>query len=285
MAKNLSIFRLTIQDALPIKPVEFDGWDNRSFHLGEQMVVRLPSAQEYASQAAKEHRWLPKLAPLLPQPIPVPLAKGKPSEGYPWEWSIYEWLKGETASIVRIPDLCQFASTLGEFLTALQRIDISGGPVAGPQNFYRGGPLSIYDAEARQAMAILGGELDAEAVTAVWDTALTTTWERAPVWIHGDIAAGNLLVDKGRLCAVIDFGCMGIGDPACDLVIAWTLLKGESRDAFRAALKLDRATWARARGWALWKALIVCASLAGIDHNQREQSRRVIDELIADELN
>ena len=267
---------------LPVKLVELSGWDNRTFHLGEQMTARFPSAAEYSPQVEKEHRWLPKLAPLLPLPIPVPLAMGKPAEGYPWHWSIYRWLDGKTASIERINDLYQFATALAEFLVALQQIDATGGPMAGPHNFYRGGPLTTYDAETRQAIAILGDEIDANTVTAVWNAALASTWYGSPVWVHGDVAVENLLIEKGQLSAVIDFGSMGVGDPACDLAIAWTFFKGESRDAFRAAMKLDSATWARGRGWTLWKALIVCAALPGTNSSEIEKSRLIIDEVLAD---
>jgi aminoglycoside phosphotransferase (APT) family kinase protein len=269
---------------LSIKPVEFSGWDNRTFHLGEYMTVRLPSAEEYSSQVEKENFWLPKLAPLLPLSIPVPLAMGKPAEGYLWNWSIYRWLDGKTASIERINDLSQFATALAEFLFALQRCDVSGGPMSGQHNFYRGGALTTYDEETRQAIVTLRNEIDVYAVTAVWNTALASTWHSSPVWIHGDVATGNLLVEKGELSAVIDFGQMGIGDPACDLAIAWTFFKGKSRDAFRTTLSLDGATWARGRGWALWKALIVCAALPGTNHLEVEKSRRVIDEVLGDHL-
>src|SRR5215210_8300679 len=140
---------------LSIEPVEVGGVDNRTFHLGAHMAVRLPSAAQYALQVDKEHRWLPKLAPLLPLPIPVPLAKGAPDDGYPWQWSVYRWLEGETATIERIADLRQFATALAQFLTALQRIDPAGGPPPGRHNFFRGGPLTVYDAETRQALAAL----------------------------------------------------------------------------------------------------------------------------------
>ena len=264
---------------LPVKPVEFSGWDNRTFHLGEHMTVRLPSDEEYSQQVEKEQFWLPKLAPQLPLPIPTPLAMGKPGEGYPCHWSIYSWIDGNTASIERINDLCQFATTLAEFLVALQRCDAKDGPLAGPHNFYRGGELAVYDAETREAIAILGNKIDADIVTEVWNTALASTWNRAPVWVHGDVAVGNLLVDKGRLCAVIDFGQLCIGDPACDLAIAWTFFKEESRDAFRAAINLDNATWERARGWTLWKALIVYAGLPGTNPLEVDKSKRIIDEV------
>jgi aminoglycoside phosphotransferase (APT) family kinase protein len=267
---------------LPIKPVRFDGWDNSTFHLGEEMSVRLPSAQGYAAQVEKEQRWLPRLAPLLPLPVPVPLAMGVPGEGYPWHWSIYRWLEGEIATLENIADLRQFAITLAQFLTALQRIDPTGGPPAGPHSFWRGGPLTVYDAETRQAIAALDGRIDADEATAVWEAAIIATWHGPPVWVHGDVAVGNLLVKGGRLSAVIDFGCSAVGDPACDLVIAWTLLSGESREAFRAGVPVDIAAWERGRGWALWKGLITLAEYIDTKPLKAIEARRVINEVLAD---
>ncbi len=267
---------------LPVKPVEAGGWDNRTFHLGAHMTVRLPSAAAYAPQVEKEHRWLPKLAPLLPLPIPIPLAQGTPAKGYPFSWSVYRWLDGETATAGRIPDLHRFATTLAEFLSVLYRIDPAGGPQPGPHNFFRGGPLTVYDGETRQAIAALEGKIDTDAASAVWEAALTAAWHGPPVWFHGDIAAGNLLVKNGRLSAVIDFGTSGVGDSSCDLTVAWTLFEGRSREAFRAALELDDATWARGRGWALWKGLITLAEHMNTSPLEAGKARRVIDEVLAD---
>jgi aminoglycoside phosphotransferase (APT) family kinase protein len=267
---------------LPIKPVQFDGWDNRTFHLGDEMTVRLPSAAGYAEQVEKEQLWLPRLAPHLPLPIPVPLAIGVPGSGYPWHWSVYRWLDGEVAMNGRIADLTEFASLLAEFLTALQQIDSTGGPLPGPHFFYRGGPLTVYEDRGRQANAALEGRIDNDLATEVLDAALSSTWHREPVWFHGDVASGNLLVKDGRLSAVIDFGTSGVGDPACDLAIAWTLFEGESREAFRSSLPLDEATWARGRGWTLWKALIVYAGFTGANTLEVENQRRVIAEVLAD---
>ncbi|ESX84012.1 aminoglycoside phosphotransferase family protein [Mesorhizobium sp. LSHC412B00] len=266
---------------LPVRPVAFGGWDNRTFHLGNDMTVRLPSAAPYALQVEKEHRWLPRLAPLLPLPIPVPLAMGEPGEDYPWQWSVYRWIDGETAKTAEIADRRQFAVDLAKFLIALRRIDPAGGPPAGQHNFFRGGSLSVYDNQTREALQALEGQIDTQAATAVWDAALAATWQGSPVWFHGDVAWGNLLVQNGRLSAIIDFGTSGIGDPSCDLAIAWTFFQGESREAFRAAIDVDEATWARGRGWTLWKALI---TVAGHDANQAEaeRSRRVIDDVLAD---
>jgi aminoglycoside phosphotransferase (APT) family kinase protein len=257
------------------------GWDNRTFRLGEEMLVRLPSAERYVAQVAKEQFWLPRLAPRLPLPIPAPLAMGAPGEGYPWPWSVYRWIEGATAAASIIDDV-KLAVDLAHFLAALQRLDAEGGPVAGAHNFFRGGPLTVYDAETRRAVAKLGGRIDAGAVLAVWDTALAADWRGPPVWVHGDVTAGNLLVQGGRLSAVIDFGCCGVGDPACDLAVAWTYLEGEAREAFRAALPLDAETWARARGWTLWKALIVWAALPGANPLDAEKSARVVRDLLAE---
>jgi aminoglycoside phosphotransferase (APT) family kinase protein len=267
---------------LPISPVATGGWDNRTFHLGDRMTVRLPSAAAYLQQVEKEQRWLPILAPQLPLPIPVPLAKGEPAEGYPWPWSVYEWIEGEQATVERIANLSEFATTLAEFLVALQGIDATGGPAPGTHNFQRGGPPAFYDRETREAIVDLGDSIDGAAATEVWEAALAAKWTGDPVWFHGDIAFGNLLVRDGRLSAVIDFGTSGVGDPSCDLAIAWTLFEGESREAFRAGLPLDEGTWARGRGWTIWKALIVAANPDPGGHHPEAESRRVIDEVIAD---
>ncbi len=259
----------------PVKPVEMGGWDNRTFHLGDHMLVRLPSAEKYSSQVEKEQYWLPKLAPFLPLAIPVPLAMGKPGEGYPCHWSVYQWIEGKIATFDRIPDLRQFAIKLAEFLLSLQGIDAAGGPMAGPQNFFRGGAISVYDAEMRLAIAAINDKIHAKAIEEVWSEALSSRWEASPIWVHGDIAVGNLLIKEGELNAVIDFGSMGIGDPACDLAIAWTLFRKESREAFRKALPLDSGTWARGRAWALWKTL--CATLPS---TSPLEIKRVIDEVL-----
>ena len=268
--------------SLPVTPVEYDGWDNRTFRLGDDMSVRLPSAECYAGQVAKEHRWLRRLAPHLPLAIPSPLAMGIPAEGYPWHWSVYRWLEGESANLRHVDDLQEFATTLARFLVSLHQIDPTGGPRPGAQNFYRGGPLATYAGETHGAIAALHGRIDVDAVTAVWETALDATWRGTPVWLHGDVSASNLLVRGGRLSAVIDFGNCCVGDPACDLTIAWTLFSGESREAFRAALPADGATWARGRGWALWKGLITLSEREGTNPAEIGNARRVVDEVLAD---
>jgi aminoglycoside phosphotransferase (APT) family kinase protein len=249
------------------------------------MLVRMPSAAEYAYQVEKEHQWLPKLAPFLPLAIPVPIAMGKPTDRYPWKWSIYHWIDGESAASAPPLNLCEFATSLAQFLVALQKIDSTDGPIPGLHSFYRGGPLDIYDDETRKAIAVLKGKIDSEAVTEVWETAIATHWRKAPVWVHGDISAGNLLMKGGKLSAVIDFGQLAIGDPACDLAIAWTLFEGESRKTFREILSLDDETWDRGRGWTLWKALIVAAGFTNPNNKESSESWRIINQLLEDQGN
>jgi aminoglycoside phosphotransferase (APT) family kinase protein len=274
---------------LPVTPVELDGWDNTTFRLGEDLAVRLPSADGYVAQVDKEHKWLPILAPQLPLPIPRPLAKGIPGNGFPRPWSVYRWLAGRYTTMDRVGDLDRFATDLADFLAALYEIDPAGGPEPGAHNFFRGGPLTTYDSETREAIAALKAEIDTDAATAVWEAALAASWDGPSVWIHGDVTAANLLVADGRLGAVVDFGCSGVGDPACDLTIAWTFFFGESRVRFRNRLPLDEGTWARGRGWALWKAVITLvkvdgppADLAGLRFGWRLSARDVIKEVLAD---
>ncbi|WP_425146074.1 aminoglycoside phosphotransferase family protein [Deinococcus sp.] len=267
--------------ALPVTLVEPGGWDNRTFRLGDELSVRLPSAAGYAAQAEKEHRWLPHLQAGLPLAIPTSLALGQPSDTFPWPWSVRRWLEGETASREAMHDDMELAETLAGVLAALQRIDAADGPAAGEHNFYRGAPLQVYDAETRQAIQTLQRQIDVPSALGVWEMALGTVWPGPPVWVHGDVAAGNLLLRGGKLSAVIDFGCCAVGDPACDLVMAWTFFAGTSRKAFQAALPLDDDTWSRARGWALWKALITVANPTEAPAKASE-ARRVLAEVLSD---
>jgi aminoglycoside phosphotransferase (APT) family kinase protein len=264
---------------LDVSPVEVDGWDNRTYRLGEQLSVRLPTAAGYVPAVAKEHRWLSRLAPALPLPIPTSVAVGEPGEGYPHPWSVRTWLDGAPARPYLVPELTQFAADLADFLRALWSADASDGPGVGAHSFHRGGPPAHYDAETRRCLAALNGVVDTEAAARVWDAALESRWTGAPVWFHGDIAANNLLVRDGRLAAVIDFGTSGTGDPACDLVVAWTFFTGPSRAAFKEAVAMDPAAWARARGWALWKALLVISETDRRDPVRRDHLRVIADVL------
>ncbi len=264
---------------LPVRPVSRSGWDNFTFHLGDAMVVRVPSAAEYALAVEKEQRWLPVLAPRLPLPTPVPLAQGRPGAGYPFSWSIYVWLAGSPARGDRISDPVRFALDLAGFLAALRRIDPGGGPRPGKHNWFRGATLRTYDAQVQRALTTLDGHLALDPAREIWEAALDARWDGVDSWFHGDVAAGNLLLGQGELTAVIDFGTCGVGDPSCDLAIAWTLLTAEGRRAFREHLSADEPSWARGRGWALWKTLVTCARTVGRADEEAAGARRVLDEI------
>lgn len=267
---------------LEIRAVDFGGHDNRTFHLGDEMSIRLPSAQVYAAHVLKEQTWLPLLAPHLSVPIPELIALGVPSDEYPWHWSVYRWLEGQSASSLSLNEMAlqQVAEQLAQFLLQLHEIEITGGPVAGEHNFWRGGCLSIYDHETRSALKALAGLIDVDNVLVVWERALGSQWDRSPVWIHGDFAPSNILIKDGKLAAVIDFGCMAVGDPACDLVIAWTFLKNKSREIFKSCMSLDEDTWARARGWVLWKALITIEQLENKQSSEALLQLQIIHDIL-----
>ncbi len=267
---------------LPVEAVASGGWDNRTFHLGDEMSVRLPSAEGYALQVQKEQQWLPILGPQLPLPIPIPLALGRPQHGYPWNWSIYNWQAGSVADPHTIADPVGFAADLARFLTALHRVDPTGGPPPGAHSGFRGAPVDFYDADVRRSILILDGGWDSRRLLEIWEAAVSAPSCESPVWFHGDIATGNLITVHGRLSAVIDFGCCGVGDPACDLAIAWTLFSGQSRDTFRTVLEVDPATWARGRGWALWKALITVSDASPDAPDKSALALQVLEELLAE---
>ncbi|MFF9782943.1 aminoglycoside phosphotransferase family protein [Streptomyces nigrescens] len=236
---------------LPVTAVDSAGTSNAMFRLGDDMVVRLPRVEGAAQDVAKEHRWLPRLAPSLPVAVPGPLGKGTPAEDYPWPWSVYRWLDGETPAVGRLAAPRSLAADLAEFVTALHRIDPADGPPS-----YRVRPLETRDGTTRATVAALDGIVDTDAVIAGWEAALQApAWPGPAVWIHADLQPGNLLTVRGRLAAVIDFGCLGLGDPAVDMIVPWYLLPADARGVFRTAVGADDATWARGRGWALSIAL------------------------------
>ncbi len=266
----------------PLRPVPSSGTDNALYRLGDDLLVRLPRIDWAVGQAEKERRWLPRLAPHLPLQIPVQLALGEPAEGFPWPWSIYRWLEGENATLDRLADPLQAAADMARFIAALQRIDPAGGPPAFEHRL-RGVPLELRDRQTRRAIAAMAGMIDEAAALAVWEAALAApVWERPPVWFHGDLLPGNVLVHEGRLRAVIDFSGLGVGDPACDLMIAWGLFAGESRAHFREALAVDEATWQRGRGQALSQAVIFVPYYRETNPLGVAYARRMIDEVLAD---
>ncbi len=266
---------------LPIRHAHSTGTGNALYRLGDDMVVRLPRIPSAVGQVDKEQEWLPILAPRLPLNIPIPLAKGRPSDGYPWHWSVYRWLEGEDATTAPIDYPRQAATDLARFIIALQRIEATGGPPPGGHNFYRGVPLAMRDHETREAIAALHDVIDTDEVTAAWDTAIQTpAWNGVPVWLHGDLHAGNLLIQQGRLSAVIDFGGLGVGDPACDVMAAWVFLSAENRPLFREVLQVDDETWDRGRGWALSFGLIALPYYQTTNPVLAAIARRAINEAI-----
>ncbi|WP_243866790.1 aminoglycoside phosphotransferase family protein [Actinophytocola oryzae] len=242
----------------PLRPVAKPGVDNSTFRLGDDKMVRLPRFERWIGQVTREQRWLPCLAPHLPLPVPRPLAQGEPAEGFPYPWSVYEWLPGEPADAAELTDLRQVAVDLAEFLLALRAVDATDGPPPESSNGFRGCDLAderdspVVRSYLASRIDRLDGILDTGPVRELWDEALATpVWSRSPVWVHGDPAPSNLLARDGRLSAVIDFGTLAVGDPAVDLIAAWTLLDADSRKVFRDRLDVDDDTWTRGRCWGL----------------------------------
>ncbi|MFG2952072.1 aminoglycoside phosphotransferase family protein [Streptomyces adustus] len=267
---------------LTIKRFPSGGTVNVMYRLGDDMVVRLPLVQGGSGDVAKERTWLPRLAPHLPTTVPKALGYGEPVEGYPWAWSVYQWLEGENPEAGALREPVQLAEDLAGFVAAMRNITLPGAPPA-----HRGGALASLDAETRAAIEELRGipqeGVDCAAATAVWEEALRApVWSGPPVWLHADLMPGNLLVDGGRLTSVIDFGCLGTGDPACDLFPAWNLLPAKAREVFRQALRVDDATWIRGRGRTLSQALIALPyyreTNPAMAHNARHVIRTVLQE-------
>ena len=256
LARHLVASQFPEYAHLPIAQVLPGGIDNRTFRLGDELAIRMPSAEGYAASVAKEQRWLPVIARVVPLPVPEPVAAGEPDDRYPFAWSINRWMPGQSAIEASPEDTVTFARDLARFLLALQTVPTEGAPLAGAHSFYRGADPVYYDDETRAAIRELGDAIDGPLATRLWQEGLAATYTGEPVWFHGDVATGNLLVQHGRLSAVIDFGTSGVGDPACDLYIAWTSLDPAARAAFFDELDVDEGMLARGRAWTLWKALI-----------------------------
>jgi aminoglycoside phosphotransferase (APT) family kinase protein len=265
---------------LPVDPVVSSGTDHDIYRIGDRLVARLPRIGWATRQAAKEAKWLPRLAPYLPLAVPVQLATGYPAEGYPFDWSVYEWLPGQSASAVTC-DLGQAAVDLAAFIGALRQIDTTG---AHPRRRgSRGGPLAEGDEQVRRSVAELGDRIDGDAALRSWQESLSVPgWDGPGVWVHGDLLPGNLLVDGGRLSAVIDFGTLNVGDPACDLLPAWNMFAGESRFRFRVGLAADDASWLRGRGWALYQAVSALPYYWDTNPGMIRQASHALAQILAD---
>ena len=255
---------------LPIKPVDNQGHDNRTFLLGDEMLVRMPSDKKYAAKVVIEQKWLPKLTPNISLKIPNPLHTGKASTNYPFNWSIYKWIDGKSLNQVSRNNLNleEIAQTLANFIKELHKIDATNAPKAGEHNFYRGCGLDIYQSQAIDNILTLKDIIDDERAISIMQTATKSKWSKNPVWIHGDLAIGNILIKDNKINAIIDFGGMAVVDPACDLVLCLNLFEGKSQEIFKSELNLDQDTWNRARGWALWKA---CFEITSLQDDKSEQ--------------
>ena len=250
---------------LPITSVKQQGHDNRTFHLGNDMLIRMPSGQDYASKVEIEQKYLPKLAPHISLKIPRPIHMGKSSKDYPFNWSIYEWIEGDSLNQISKNklNLAEVAKDLASFIKELHKIDTKDAPMAGKHNFYRGVGIDVYFDDAISYIKKLEDIIDSKKAVSVMEEAINSKWEREPVWIHGDLATPNILIKDNKVNAIIDFGGMAIGDPACDLVLYWNFFEGKSQSIFKSELNLDKDTWDRAKGWALWKACFELVQMEG----------------------
>ncbi|MFI7353892.1 aminoglycoside phosphotransferase family protein [Streptomyces avidinii] len=269
--------------ALAAERIPSGGTVNVMYRLGDTMVVRLPMLAGGAEDVSMEQEWLPRLASRLPTAVPEVLGAGEPAEGYPWAWSVYRWLPGENPRAGELTEPEALAADLAGFVAAMRSVTLQGAPRA-----YRGGPPASLDAATRAAIGRLRGipqeGVDCDAVTAVWEDALRAPApDGPPVWLHADLMPGNLLVSGGRLSSVIDFGCMGVGDPACDLFPAWNLLPAGARTVFREALGVDDATWRRGRGRTLSQAVIALPYYRTTNPAMADNARHVIRAVLGEE--
>ncbi len=282
LARRLIAEQFPEYASLPIVDVEKQGHDNRTYRLRHHMLIRMPTAADCALKVPKEQELLPQLAKRLSLSIPAPIKMGKPSADYPYPFSIYKWLPGKSINLLTLTnqEKEQLALDLSKFLKELQAISDVEGPEPGHHNWWRGDHVSVYDKGAREQIAELAEIIDASLALALWDQASATKWNKTPIWIHGDFAIGNILMEDGKLSAVIDFGSAAVGDPACDLVIAWTYLSGKSREIFIDEMDMDQDTWLRARAWALWKATFELCQVTDKNSPEARLQKRIIDEVV-----
>jgi len=263
---------------LPIREARSTGTVNAIYRLGDRLCVRLPRVAQWADGLARERTWLPKLAPHLSLRIPTPVAKGRPAPAYPFFWAIYEWIDGAPYADDLVDDERRAARDLARFVVELRRMDhVDGAPPTGRA------PLRELDGVTRDAIAGATGEIDRAAATAAWDRARAApVWDGTPAWVHTDLLRPNLLVAGGRLRAVIDFGAVGVGDPAADVIAAWAVFGRAGRAEYRAALDVDDGTWERARGYALHQAVMIIPYYRDTNPGFVALARRTVEEIVAD---
>ncbi|MBK2125506.1 aminoglycoside phosphotransferase family protein [Fangia hongkongensis] len=284
LAKKLIATQFPEYSHLNITEVEVQGHDNRTYRIGDDMLIRMPTTEAYALKVPIEQALLPQLAKQLSVAISEPIKMGLPSDDYPYPFSIYKWLNGESANHLTLSykALAHIASALANFLTELQAIINIKGPSPGQHNWWRGDHISVYDKGAKEQIASLRDIIDADHALDLWEKACATKWENTPVWIHGDFASGNILIKNNKLSGIIDFGGTALGDPACDLVIAWTFLKGNSRKIFQDAIALDNDTWLRAKAWALWKTTFELSQCQDKQSDAAVIQKNIIHDILTD---
>jgi len=263
---------------LSLKLIKSQGTDNVMYQLGDDKVIRLPRTYGSALSLQKECDWLPKLAPKLPIPVPVPIARGIPSTYYPHPWAICQFLEGSNPCIENRLDLQQASKDMAHFIDMMQKIPVKSGPEC-----RRGLPLDSRAQETRDAIQNVTEMYDAKLLNEIWDSMLAVpSWHGSPVWIHGDLHAGNLLAKNNLITAVLDFGSAGVGDPACDLMVAWTLLDTDSRKQFQEIIQYDDATWQRGRGWAFTMGLVAYPYYKETDPLLASIAKRALDEVVTE---
>jgi aminoglycoside phosphotransferase (APT) family kinase protein len=262
---------------LPIRAIQSTGTVNAIYRLGDDLYARLPRVKSWAQDLDKELNWLPKFVPRLSLRIPEPVARGQAACGYPFPWAVYRWIDGDPYCDELVHDERQAATDLAQFVVELRRVDPSGAPRGGRK------PLRALDAATRAAIAASSDVIDSAAVTVAWDSALTApVWDGTPVWIHTDLLRPNLLVKGGRLCAVIDFGVVGVGDPAADAIAAWSVFSHTGRATYRNALNADDGLWNRARGYALHQAVLIIPYYTMTNPGFVALAKRTVEEVLAD---
>ena len=262
---------------LPIREVQSAGTVNAIYRLGDHLCARLPRVRSWAPDLDKEWHWLPKLAPRLPLRIPEPVGKGHAGSSYPFSWAIYRWIDGQPYADELVEDEHHAAADLAQFVLQLRRIAPDGAPRGGRK------PLRELDAVTRAAISSARGAIDSDAATAAWERALQApAWSGTPVWIHTDLLRPNLLVRDGRLRAVLDFGGAGVGDPAADVIAAWSVFNQIGRGVFRRALQVDDGTWDRARGFALHQAALIIPYYAETNPGFVAPATRTVNEILTD---
>jgi aminoglycoside phosphotransferase (APT) family kinase protein len=262
---------------LPVRPVGATGTVNAIYRLGDDLCVRLPRMRRWADGLVREQLWLPRLAPHVSLRVPEPVCAGRPAAEYPFAWAVYRWLAGQPYADELVADEREAAADLAQFVLELRRLDPAGAPRAGRR------PLRDLDADTREAIESAAGVVDSAAALAAWAAALDApAWDGTPTWIHADLLRPNLLVDRGRIGAVIDFGSVGAGDPASDVIAAWSVFGRAGRATYRAALDVDDATWSRARGIALHQAAMIIPYYATTNPGFVTLAKRTVEEILVD---